>query len=65
MRRLPTSPRAGGGGGISIPGEALQAVKAKQLIALILHYLIPLNGEVTECGRTILWKSRMGSLVCL
>lgn len=48
MRRLPTSLRAAAGGKRSIPREVLQDVKAKMLIALILLYLIPLNGEVRE-----------------
>lgn len=34
--------------GDCIPGEALQDVKAKELIALILIYLLPFDGGVTE-----------------
>lgn len=34
-----------------IPGEALQDVKAKELIALILFYLVPFDGEVREGER--------------
>lgn len=45
---LPTSPHAGGR--LLIPGEALQHVKAKELIAFILFYLVPFEGEVTEGG---------------
>lgn len=48
IRGLLTSPHAGER--LSIPGEALQDVKAKELIALILFYFVPFDGEVIEGG---------------